>query len=89
MWQSDIVTEYVEKFMSLLAHNDPLSTNQQVQLFTSGLTDLLHVDVEMQKLPDLQLAMSMARAYEQRTTIIATTSKEISSTVIGSRKVCP
>jgi hypothetical protein len=35
-WQSGTVTDYVEKFMSLLAHNDPLSSKQQVQLFTSG-----------------------------------------------------
>jgi hypothetical protein len=48
-----------------------------------ALTDLLRVDVEMQKPPDLQAAMSMARACEQRATIIATTSKEISSTAIG------
>jgi hypothetical protein len=37
MRQSGTVIEYVEKFLSLLAHNDPLSTKQQVQLFTSGL----------------------------------------------------
>jgi hypothetical protein len=82
LWQSGTVTEYVAKFLSL-AHNDPLLTKLQVQLFTSGLTDLLRVDVEMQKPPDLQVAMSMARAYEQRATSIATTSKEISSTAIG------
>lgn len=41
MRQSGTVTEYVEKFLSLLAHSDPLTTKQQVQLFTSGLTDLL------------------------------------------------
>jgi hypothetical protein len=83
MRQSGTVTEYVEKFMSLLAHNDPLSTKLQVQLFTSGLSELLRVDVEMQKPPDLQVAMSMARAYEQHATIIATTSKGISSTAVG------
>ena len=37
MRQSGTVTEHVEKFLSLLAHNDPLSKKQQVQLFTSGL----------------------------------------------------
>jgi hypothetical protein len=83
MRQYDTVTEYVDKFMSLLAHNDPLTTNQQVQLFMLGLTDLLRVDVEMQKLLDLQVAMSMARAYEQHTTIMATSSKENSSMAIG------
>ncbi|KAK1646237.1 hypothetical protein QYE76_064042 [Lolium multiflorum] len=82
MRQSGTVTEYVEKFLSPLAHNDPLTTKQQVQLFTSGLTDLLHVDVEMQKPLDLQVAMSMARAYEQRATIMATSSKENSSMAI-------
>jgi hypothetical protein len=58
--------DYLEKFLSLLAHNDPLSSKQQVQLFMSGLTDLLRVDVEMQKPPDLQEAMSLARAFEHR-----------------------
>ncbi|XP_071680170.1 uncharacterized protein [Lolium perenne] len=83
MRKSDTLTEYVEKFMSLLAHNDPSRTKQQVQLFTSGLTDLLRVDVEMQKPLDLQVAMSMAHAYEQRATIMATSSKENSSMAIG------
>jgi hypothetical protein len=82
MRQSGTVTEYVEKFLSLLAHNDPLTTKQQVQLFTSGLTDLLRVDAEMQKPLDLQVAMSMARAYEHSATIIATAYKENSSMAI-------
>jgi hypothetical protein len=72
MQQFGTLTEYVKKFLSLI----PLSTKQQVQLFTSGLTDLLRVDVEMQKPLYLQVAMSMARAYEQRATIIATASGE-------------
>jgi hypothetical protein len=82
MWQSGTVTEYVEKFLSLLAHNDPLWTRQQVQLFTSGLSDLLRVDVEMQKPLDLQIAMSLAHSYEQRSAIIAAACNEKSSTTV-------
>jgi hypothetical protein len=36
MWQSGTIMDYVEKFLSLLAHYDPLSSKQQVQLFTFG-----------------------------------------------------
>ena len=68
MRQSGTVTEYAEKFVSLLAHNEPLSTKQQVHLFTSGLADLT--------------TMSMARAYEQRATILAADSKENLCTAI-------
>ena len=80
-----MVTEYMEKFMSFLAHNDPLSTTKQVQLLTSGLTDLLRVDVEMQKLVDLQVAMSLACANEQRAAIIEESSSEKSSMPTGHR----
>jgi hypothetical protein len=83
---SGTVTEYVEKILSLLAHNDPLSTRQQVQLFTSGLSDLLQVDVEMQKPLDLQIAMSLARSYEQRSAIIAAACNEKSSTTVGQQQ---
>lgn len=44
-----------------------LSTHQQVQLFTSGLNDFLRSDVELQHLANLQVAKSLARAYEKRT----------------------
>ena len=59
---------------------------QQVQIFTSGLTDLLRVDVELQNPSDLQVAMSLARAYEQRATIIATASNEKSSKPTGQQQ---
>ena len=89
MRQSGMVTEYVGKFHSLLAHNDPLSTKKQVQLFTSGLTDLLRVDVEIQKLVDLQVAMSLARAYEQQAAIIEASSSEKSSMPTGQLQGMP
>jgi hypothetical protein len=41
------------------------------------------VDVEMQKPLDLQVAMSLARSYEQQAAVIAAASNEKSSTTIG------
>ena len=51
--QTGSVADYVEMFQALLCRVDPLSVPQQVQIFTSGLTDRLRVDVELQNPSDL------------------------------------
>lgn len=65
------VADYQEIFLALLCRAGSLSSEQQVQLFTPGLTDILRIDVELQNLPDFQVAMSFARAYEQRAALAA------------------
>jgi len=66
------VAEYQEKFLALLGHIESLSMAQQVSIFTSGLTDLLKIDVELQNPQDLDTAMSLARAHEPRVKVAAT-----------------
>jgi hypothetical protein len=44
---------------------------QQVRLFTGGLPDAIRVDVELQAPQDLQHAKALARAYEQRSSVLA------------------
>lgn len=56
--------EYIERFQPLPCRVDPLSMPKQVQISTSGLTDLRRVDVEPQNPSDLQVAMSLTHAYE-------------------------
>ena len=53
---------------------------QQVSIFTSGLIDLLKNDVELHNPQDLDIAMSLARAYELRAKVAAATITEASST---------
>jgi hypothetical protein len=63
------VAEYQEKFLALLGHVESLSMSQQVSIFTSGLIDLLKIDVELHNPQDLDTAMSLAGAHELRTKI--------------------
>jgi hypothetical protein len=67
------VSEYQDAFLSKMAHAGYLSQEQQVQLFTGGLPDAIRVDVELQAPQNLQRAMALARAYEQRSSTLAAT----------------
>lgn len=60
------VVEYQETFLARMAHAGYLTPAQQVMLFTGRLSEALKVDVELHSPPDLQRAMSLARAYERR-----------------------
>jgi len=58
--------EYSRRFLALLSRCDNLSTRTTIDLYTGGLGQPLAADVEMQHPVNLQQAMSLARAYEQR-----------------------
>jgi hypothetical protein len=60
------VTEYQDRFLGLLARAGTLTEHQQVQLFTVGLGEPLSLDVQMQNLQTLEIAMSVARSFERR-----------------------
>jgi hypothetical protein len=60
------VDEYQERFWALLCHVAPLTPEQLVQLFTAGLPEHIRIDVELLSPPDLNTALTMARAYEHR-----------------------
>jgi hypothetical protein len=48
---------------------------QQVNMFTAGLGEPLHTDVELVSPSNLQTAMSLTRAYEWRLTAATTSFK--------------
>lgn len=47
-----------------MAHGVRLTSYRQAQLFTGGLLDHIHINVELHNLQDLQRTMSLARAFE-------------------------
>ncbi|WVZ82923.1 hypothetical protein U9M48_030129 [Paspalum notatum var. saurae] len=60
------VADYSTRFLKLLARvPDPLRERQQIQLFTAGLGDPLGIDVQMQNPLTLEVAISLARSFEQ------------------------
>ena len=61
------VEEYQRRFLALLCRCDDLTPQHQIDLFTAGLGQPLSSDVEMQRPTSLESAMSLARAYERRT----------------------
>jgi hypothetical protein len=61
-----MVEDYQDRFMELLCHVAPLASEQQVQLFTAGLPDLIRIDVELLNPPDLNTALATSWAYERR-----------------------
>lgn len=60
------ISEFLEQFLALHHHTNPLSEQQQRLLFTVGLGGPLKIDVEPQALQSLEMAMSLARGYERR-----------------------
>ena len=55
-----------------------------MSIFTSGLIDLLKIDVELHNPQDLDTAMSLARAHELRAKVAAATVTEASSSLKSS-----
>lgn len=50
----------------LLSQAKTMRVDQQVNLFTAGLTESLQLEVEMQNPPNLVTAMNLARAFERK-----------------------
>lgn len=59
-----MVQDYQHQFLTLLIHASSLSEEQQIQLFTVGLHGTLRIDVELQAPTNLEVVMSLARAYK-------------------------
>jgi hypothetical protein len=62
------VDEFCSKFMSLSYWDHTLTEPQQIQLFTTGLSEPLRTDVALQRPSSLDEAVMFARAYEQHST---------------------
>jgi hypothetical protein len=63
------VDEYQRQFLTLLCRCDDMTSQQQVQMFTTGLGETLRTDVELAALAELQQAMNLTRAYEHRISV--------------------
>jgi hypothetical protein len=60
------VEEYSRRFLTLLSRCDNLSTQTTIDLYTGGLGQPLASYVELQYPVNLQQAMRLVQAYEQR-----------------------
>ena len=62
--KTGIVDDYTECFLAHVTCAGTLDEQQQVNIYTAGLLEPLKTDVELQNPPDMEMAMSLARAYE-------------------------
>ena len=58
--------DYQRKFEQLAARAGPLTTEQELEIFISGLQEYIAIEVELHRPRDLISAMSLARLYERR-----------------------
>lgn len=63
--QTSSVEENKHKFQALLARVHSITGTQQVEIFTTGLTELIRINVELQNPPNLTMAMSLARTFKK------------------------
>jgi hypothetical protein len=73
------VDDYMERFLALVARAGTLDERQQVNIYTAGLLEPLKTDVELQDPQDMEMAMSLARAYERRLAVIVDSNKSTAS----------
>jgi hypothetical protein len=60
------VTDYQTKFLSLLARCEHLMEKHQINIFTAGLHNPLKTNVKLENPATLEVAMALARTYEQQ-----------------------
>ncbi|KAF9662444.1 hypothetical protein SADUNF_Sadunf18G0053900 [Salix dunnii] len=83
--QGGTVEEYQRKFEQLAARASHLTTEQEVEIFISGLIEYIAIEVELHQPRDLISAMSLARLYERRSGARRTMPPQLKSpTVISS-----
>lgn len=63
--------DYQHRFLALLTRTGPLNDSQKIQLFRKGLLEPMSIDVEMKGAPSLEVAMSLARAFERCEQVVA------------------
>jgi hypothetical protein len=60
------VQDYADRFNAMLGHTRKLDAQQKAELFVGGLPDHIRADVAIRDPQDLQSAMYLVRAFEQR-----------------------
>ena len=64
--QVTTVEDYQRQFEQLAARAGPLTSEQELEIFISGLQEYIAIEVELHRPRDLTSAMSLARLYERR-----------------------
>ncbi|KAB5541338.1 hypothetical protein DKX38_014312 [Salix brachista] len=64
--QVTTVEDYQRQFEQLAARAGPLTSEQELEIFISGLQEYIAIEVELHRPQDLTSAMSLARLYERR-----------------------
>jgi hypothetical protein len=70
LWCNPTTVDYQNKYSQLVNRCDNLSKKHQIDIFTIGLNNPLKTDVELEQLATLEEAMTLARAYEQRLSMV-------------------
>lgn len=65
------VDDFIDQFLASLSRVRPLTSEEQVQLFTARLQEPLSIDVDLQVPQTMETTMSLARVYEGRATVVA------------------
>ncbi|KAH0764992.1 hypothetical protein KY285_000863 [Solanum tuberosum] len=78
--QTSSVEDYQRNFQKMLARATSVRTDQQADMFTAGLVDLICLDVELHNPSNLVQAMSLARAFEKKIQISSSTQRGYGST---------
>ncbi|XP_049346443.1 O-fucosyltransferase 19-like [Solanum verrucosum] len=60
------VADYQQKFEQLILRASILTQSQKIELYISGLTDYIAIEVELHNPPDLATTMSLSRLYERK-----------------------
>jgi hypothetical protein len=68
LYHTGTMEDYQRQFSQLLCRAHDVTPHQQVELFTAGLGEPLQTEVELNRPPNLQTTMSLARAHERRLT---------------------
>ena len=76
--KTSTVDDYTERFLAHVARHGTLDEQQQVNIYTVSLLEPLKTDVELQKPQDMEMAMSLAQAYERRAAVVADSNKSTS-----------
>jgi hypothetical protein len=66
LYRTGTVEDYQQQFSLLLCRSDDLTPLQQANLFTAGLGEPIHTEVELHAPDNLQTIMSLAQEYEHK-----------------------
>ena len=67
--QTGALDNYTNQFLLTLTKVTSLSIAQQGMLYTAGLASTLEIDIQLQRPPDLEIAIALARKFQTSSTL--------------------